>query len=191
MSNIYKDKFISLLNGAAPIHYNIRLGQNVKIGANVVIEKNCIIGDNCLIGHNVVMRERTVLGDNCLIGHNTVFEGDIKVNNHVTIHCQCHITSHMRIGEDTFIGPMVATGNTRNIVHGRGMTLSLKGPTIGRGVRVGLGSILTPGITINDNAYIGAGSVVTKDVPEAQMWFGSPAKFIKMVDGKELFLYSN
>lgn len=161
-------------------------GENVRIGYGVVIEQGCEIGDNTLIAHHTVLRPNTKIGSDCTIGHLVVFEGETHVGGDVYIGSQSHITLGAFICDKVFIGPSVLTANTRNIVHGREIPLIVKGPTILRAARIGGGSHLFPGITIGTNALIGLGSVVTKNVPPMEIWFGNPATYRSMVKESEL-----
>lgn len=148
----------------------------------MVIEGDCYVGDNSFVGNHVVMRPGVKIGSDCMIGHGTVFEGDTLIGDRVLIHAQCHITQHVTMEDDVFLGPMVMTINTRNIKHGReSIELDKKGPYICRAARIGGGSSILPGITIGENALIGAGSVVTKDVPDREVWIGVPAKKVRDV----------
>ena len=185
--NIYKQSYKELLRGQAPIHWSVTFGKNCQVGYGVVIEEGCCFGDNCIIGHGVVMRPGVKMGNNCVAAHLTSFEGEAQIGDRVTIHDNSHITSHIVIEDDVFIGPGVITGNTRHIVHGRSaMQLELKGPVIRRAARIGLGANLAPGIEIGENAEIGIGSVVLKDIPPRQTWVGDPARFLRMVPEYEL-----
>lgn len=186
MGNIYRDRYEDLLGNMAPIHPETRFGDNVKLGNNVVIEKGCKIGSNVIIGHSVVMRPGTIIGDDCMIGHLTVFEGDCLVGKRTLIHAQCHVTKGASIGEDVFIAPFFCGANTPRIVHGRDYPLVLKPYRIERAVRIGVGVVVAPGVVIRENAQIGMGSVVTRDVPARHCWLGNPAAFHREVPTEEL-----
>ena len=186
MSNIYSEKYIDALYGNSPIHWSTKFGKNVRLGVNVVIEKNCIIGDNTFIGHNTVLRPNTVIGKDCVIGHLTVFEGDAIIHDRVLIHAQCHITKNTLIESDVFIAPFFCGANTSRIVHGRDYELKISGPTIRRAARLGIGVLMLPGLEIGENAQVGAGSLVTENVPARQIWFGNPAVYSKDVPVDEL-----
>jgi len=81
---------------------------------------------------------------------------------------------------------MVGTSNTNKIVHGRDIPLKITGPHIKRAARVGSGSMLMPGIVMGENAQVGLGSIVTKNVPDREVWFGVPAVFKRYVYDEEL-----
>ena len=76
----------------------------------------------------------------------------------------------------TFIAPLFCGANTRRIVHGRDYPLVKEGYTIGLGARVAIQVAVLPGVTVGRDALIGAGSVVTKDIPDYAIAFGNPAQ---------------
>ena len=183
--NIYSKKYLDLCGDNDRIHWSTKFGDTVRIGFGTVIEKDCKIGHNTLIGHNCVLRPGTVIGDNCMVGHGTVFEGKCFIGHRVLIHAQCHVTLGTVIEDDVFVAVMVTFANTKNIVHGRNFPLVLEAPIVRRAARIGCNVSLTPGVEIGTNAFIGMGSVVTKNVPAGEMWFGNPARYIKDVPENE------
>ena len=140
-----------------------------------VVEKDCKIGDNTFIGHHTVLRPGTIIGNDCVIGHLTVFEGKCTIGDRVLIEPQCHITLDIIIEDDVFIAPLFCGANTQKIKHGRDFDLKITAPIIRRAARIGIGVLLLPGVEIGENSMIGVGSVVTKDVPPREIWFGNPA----------------
>lgn len=167
--------YTELLGDIYRIHPSTKFGKNVKLGEGVVIEKGCKIGDNTIIGHYCILRPHTSIGKDCTIGHHTVFEGECEIRDRVLIHAQCHITKDVLIEDDVFIAPFFCGANTKRIVHGRKFPLQVTGYIIGRAARIGIGVLVLPDIEIGENAQVGAGSVVTKDVPPREIWFGNPA----------------
>jgi len=175
IGNLNAKKYVNALGNNPPIHPDTRFGKNVRLGYGVVIEKDCIIGDNTFIGHHSVLRPKTKIGNNCVIGHLTVFEGKCTIGDRVSIHAQCHIAIDATIEDDVFIAPFFCGANTKKIKHGRKFDLVETGYTIRRGVRIGIGVLVLPAVEIGENSMIGVGSVVTKDVPPREIWFGNPA----------------
>jgi len=181
----YGDPYEDLLEGMAPVYPGTKIGRNVKLGEGVIIEEGCKIGDNTIIGHHVIMRPHTVIGNNCMVGHLTVFEGDTTVGDRVTVHAQCHITSFTVIEDDVFIGPCFCCINTNRIKHGRDLELRLKGATIRRAARIGARTLMMPETEVGENAQVGAGSLITKNIPTKECWFGSPAIFKRLIPSEE------
>jgi acetyltransferase-like isoleucine patch superfamily enzyme len=150
------------------------------------IERGVKIGENVFIGGYVYIRKGTVIGDNVAIGHNTVIEENVTIGNNVRIQSSCNITKGTIIEDSVFIAPGVKTSNDMYICsHGRPEKSTLKAPLIKRGARIGVGSILAPEVVIGENAFIGAGSLVLKDVPANEMWYGHPAKRIREIPEDE------
>jgi UDP-2-acetamido-3-amino-2,3-dideoxy-glucuronate N-acetyltransferase len=182
--NIYENPYEYALE--APISPDTKFGNNVRIGDGVVIDAGCTIGDNCFIGHNTVIRKGVTIGNNTVIGHLCVVESDTTIGDRVLIHCQCHITKDVVIEDDVFMGVLVGMTNTNRIVHGRNIDLKIEGPKIKRAARIGSGVMLMPGVVVGENAQVGLGSIVTKNIPDREVWFGTPAVFKRCVDEKEL-----
>jgi len=148
-----------------------------RISSCVRIEEHCFIGENTFIGHGVVMRPGTLICHDCIVGHLTVFEGGSKINYGTLIHAQCHITKGVTIGKNVFIAPMFVGANDEKMCHKREcLDFKPNGFTIGDGARIAIGVNVLPGISIGSNTMLGAGAVVTKDIPDNTIAWGAPAK---------------
>jgi UDP-2-acetamido-3-amino-2,3-dideoxy-glucuronate N-acetyltransferase len=150
------------------------------------ISPDVTIGEGTRIGNFVMIRSNTQIGEGCTIGSYVDIEGDVVIGNHVSLQSGCYITRGVVIEDDVFLGPRVITMNDKRIVHRRpGLTFLREGPRIQRGARVGGGSVLLPGVTIGANGFVGAGSVVTRDVPEGAIVVGNPARVVGTVPSEE------
>lgn len=153
----------------------VEIGQNCVIGSNAVIYASNKIGNNVLIGDGASLREGGV------IGNNVVFSRLCTTNHHVTIKDDAkildttHITSRTIIEEEVFVGTGVNTTNDNR--------MTIKGTEVGdaniivlkKGCKIGSGATLLPNVKVGENAIVGAGSVVTKDVPDGVTVMGIPA----------------
>ncbi len=156
------------------------IGENVKVRSGTVIYWGTRIGNNSSVGHNAVIRERTIIGHDTYIGSLTAFEGDTKVGNYVGIHTQCHITKFCDIGDYTFIAPLFVGANDQAMAHRRaGHGQNLVGFTTEKYVRIAVGVTVLPGVRFGEGCIVGAGSVVTKDVPPYTVVMGVPARVVK------------
>ena len=148
------------------------------IGADAVIRSGTVIyavvriGDGLQTGHNVVIREQNEIGHRLNIWNNSAIDYGCTIGHNVKIHNNVYICQHTVIEDDVFIAPGVMTTNDLYPVNYEG----LKGPIIRRGARIGANATLLPGVTIGEGALIGAGSVVTKDIPPRTIAYGSPAR---------------
>ncbi len=96
------------------------------------------------------------------------------------------MTAYSTIEEDVFIAPCVVTTNDNFMGRTEARLAAMKGPTIRRGARIGGGAVLLPGIEIGEEAFVGAGAVVAKDVPPRAVIVGNPARVIRDVPDEEL-----
>lgn len=174
--NRFKDCFVS---------EKAEIGEGTIVRTGAIIEEECRIGKNCRIGYHAVLRKGTVIGDNSVFGTLSVSEGFNKIGNHVTIHSQCHITQTVEIEDWVFIAPFFCGANTKKIVHGRRYELVKEGYRIKAGARIAIGVLVMPGVTIGRETLIGAGSLVTRDIPDFAIAYGSPAKVVGVVPLEE------
>jgi UDP-2-acetamido-3-amino-2,3-dideoxy-glucuronate N-acetyltransferase len=152
-----------------------------------VIFPDVTIGDGTRIGNFVMIRSDTLIGEHCTIGSYVDIEGEVVIGHHVSLQSGCYITRGVVIEDEVFCGPRVITMNDKRISHRRpGLEFVREGPRIERAARVGGGSVLLPGVTIGANAFVGAGSVVTKDVPAGAIVVGNPARIVGTVRSEEL-----
>ena len=174
------------VENAPYVHPSILIGKGTIIKPTAVIEENCIIGDNCFIGHNVVMRNGARVGNNTKISHFTLFEENVTVGNDVTINDFCGLAKNMVVEDQVFVGAFVNTANDRYMVHLRRHIQPFveEPPIYRRACRIGCNCIILPRVEIGENAVVGAGSVVTKNVGPRTVVYGNPARFIMMVPEK-------
>lgn len=140
------------------------------------------IGEGTRLGNFVMIRSSTIIGRECTVGSYVDIEGDVVIGDHVSLQSGVYVTRGVVIEDEVFCGPRVITMNDKRIVHRRpNLTWEKAAPRILRAARVGGGSVLLPGITVGENALVGAGSVVTRDVPDRTIVVGNPARVIGIV----------
>lgn len=154
------------------------IAHDVKLGKNVVVYHEelvnlygCDIGDNTKIGAFVEIRKRVSIGSNC------------------KIQAFAFIPEGVSVGDNVFIGPHVCFVNDRfprATVAGRLQEESdwaMEQTVVERGASIGANSTILGGLTIGENALVGAGSVVTEDVPPNSIVVGNPARVIRQIGG--------
>lgn len=163
----------------------LRIGMHGLIREGTIIYRATTIGDHFQTGHHALIREENIIGNNVSIGTNTVLESGNKIGNNVRIHSLCFL-ENTTIGNDVFIGPHVVFTDDPHPACPRYKECVL-GAIVEDNVSIGANSTILPGIQIGRNSLIGAGSVVTKDVPPNSVMAGVPAKRIKEINELECF----
>ena len=161
----------------------IVVGSGCAIGPNAVIYYDVNIGNNTLIGDGASIREQCVVGSFDIIGRYVTVNYNTKIGDNVKIMDGTHITGNAKVGNNVFIGMLVSTANDNNLNERKYSEKDI-GPTIENDATVGEGASILPGLTLGQGSLIGAGSVVTKDVPARAVVMGVPARIIKYMDGK-------
>jgi len=147
------------------------------IRSHTVIYLGNTIGENFQTGHGVMIREFNKIGDNVSIGTHSVIEHHVGIGNNVRIHSNVFIPEYSILENDSWVGPNVVFTNALYPL-GNNVKQQLKGPEIKAGAKIGANATLLPNIVIGENSLIGAGSVVTHNVPDCKVVVGNPAKII-------------
>jgi acetyltransferase-like isoleucine patch superfamily enzyme len=164
----------------------------LEIGAGTIVSTGAIVfagttlGERVIVGDGARVRERCVIGDDVVIGSGSLIENDTTVGALTRIQAEAYITAYSTLEENVFIAPCVVTTNDNYMGRTEKRHELIKGPTIRRGARVGGGAILCPGVEIGEEAFVGAGAVVTKDVPPRVVVVGNPARVLRDVPAEEL-----
>ena len=162
------------------------LGAGTIVSTGAVVFAGTTIGERVIVGDQACVRERCTIGDDVVIGRGSLVENDTSVGALTKIQAHAYITAYSLLEDNVFIAPCVITTNDNYMGRTEKRHELIKGPTIRRGARVGGGSVLLPGIEIGEEAFIGAGAVVLRDVPAKAVMVGSPARQIRDVPDEEL-----
>src|SRR5206468_9902067 len=135
------------------------------VWTGAVVFAGTSIGERVIVGDQSCVRERCTIGDDVVIGRGALVENDTTVGARTKIQAEAYITAYSTLEDDVFIAPCVVTTNDNFMGRTERRKGLMKGPTIRRGARIGGGAILCPGIEVGEEGFVGAGAVVTKDVP--------------------------
>ena len=165
--------------GRAVASLALRIGRDSVVRSGSVIYAGSLIGDSFETGHNVVVREENRIGSNVKIWSNTVIDYACVIGDRVRIHAGCYVAPLSEIEEDVFLGPGASLANDPH--PGSTTHLCMRGPTIKAGAQIGMNATILPFITVGARALVGAGAVVTRDVPPGMIVVGNPARILKPV----------
>jgi len=185
-------------------YHNSKIPSSVKIGQNVVIEENVEIGENTVIEHNAVIHSGTKIGKNCLVRTHASIGGDgygyiemgkglvkqphlggVTLSDNVEIGSNTCVVRGMI--NDTYLGEYVKVDNLVHIAHDcfiDDYSFIIAGAELSGYVRVGKRSRVAPNacvkqrLSIGNDAIVGLGAVVTKNVPDGKVVVGNPAKIL-------------
>ena len=167
--------------GKKPGELETRIGARAVIRSHTVIYAGNVIGDDFQTGHGALVREENQIGDNVSIGSHSIVEHHVVIGNGVRIHSNVFVPEFSVLEDDCWLGPNVVVTNAR-YPRSKNVKESLKGATIKRGAKIGAHATLLPGIVIGENALVGAGAVVVRDVPAGAVVVGNPARVIKRIE---------
>lgn len=153
----------------------LRIGARSLVRSGSVIYEGSVIGRRFESGHGAVIREGNLIGDDCCVWSHSVVDYGCIIRNRVRIHNGVYICQYSRLEDDAFVGPGTIFLNSPH----PGCDFErqcMRGPTVMKGAKIGGGCVVFPFVTIGPRAVVGAGSVVTKDVPAGKVVHGSPAR---------------
>ena len=164
----------------------LELGVGTIVSTGAVVFAGTTIGERVIVGDQACVRERCTIGDDVVIGRGSLVENDTSVGALTKIQANAYITAYSLLEDKVFIAPCVVTTNDNFMGRTEKRHELVKGPTIRRGARIGGGCVLLPGIEIGEEAFVGAGAVVIRDVPPRALVVGNPARQIREVRDEEL-----
>jgi len=150
------------------------LGSGARLRSGTVLYAGSRIGARLQTGHHVVIREDCEIGDDVAVWSNTVIDYGCRIGDDVKIHCNCYVAQYTDIGDGAFLAPGVTCAN--DLYPGQAESASVMcGPVIGAGAQLGVNVTVLPYVRLGEGCIVGAGSVVTRDVPAGAVVYGNPA----------------
>ncbi len=148
------------------------IGDNARIRDGSILYTDVKIGDRFRTGHDVLVREATTIGDDVLLGTKTVVDGEVTIGSHGSFQTGVYIPQGTEIGDNVFFGPHAVVTNDPYPIREQS---AIEGVVIEDGVSVGANATILPGVRVGHDSFIGAGAVVTEDVPPETLAVGAPA----------------
>ncbi len=154
---------------------NLRIGPGAVVRSGSVIYAGSQIGARLNVGHNAIIREENAIGDDFSLWSNSAVDYGCTIGHRVKIHHNVYVAQFTILEDDVFLAPgvMIANDLHPGCAHSREC---MKGPTIKKGAQIGVNATILPLVTIGAGALVGAGSVVTRDVPPGAVVVGNPAR---------------
>lgn len=156
------------------------IGAGSRVRSGTIIYAGSTLGASTQTGHHALIRENNIIGDRCSVGTNAVLEPGNRIGNDARIHSHCFL-EHVVLGDRVFLGPGVVFTDDPHPPCPRYDECVL-GAVVEDDVAIGGNATILPGVRVGAGALIGAGSVVTTDVPRGVVVAGSPARVVKHID---------
>jgi len=162
------------------------LGDGTVVSTGAIVFAGSQVGARVILGDQSCVRERVTIGDDVVLGRGSLVENDTTIGAMSRIQADAYITAYSTLEDHVFVAPCVVTTNDDFMGRTEQRLERIAGPTIRRGARVGGGAVLCPGVVIGEEAFVGAGAVVTRDVPDRTVVVGNPARVLRQVPPEEL-----
>ena len=140
-----------------------------------------VVPENTNVWQFCVVLPKAQIGENCNICSHCMIENNVRVGNNVTIKNGVQLWDGITLEDNVFVGANVSFTNDL-YPRSKANDWQCVPTVVKRGASIGVGSTILCGVTIGENAMIGAGSVVTKDVPAGELWLGNPARFVRKIE---------
>jgi acetyltransferase-like isoleucine patch superfamily enzyme len=164
----------------------LQLGAGTVVSTGAIVFAGTTIGERVIVGDQACVRERCTIGDDVVVGRGSLVENDTQVGARTKIQADAYVTAYSLLEEDVFIAPCVVTANDNFMGRTERRHALRRGPTVRRGARIGAAAVLLPGIEVGEEAFVGAGAVVIRDVAPRAVVVGNPARQIREVPDDEL-----
>ena len=159
----------------------LRIGDGARIRAGTIIYGGSSLGADLQTGHNVVIREEVEAGRSLRVWNGTTIDYGVRIGDRVKLHTNVYVAQFTIIEDDAFLAPGVTIAN--DLHPGREYSrVAMRGPKICRGAQLGVNSTILPYVEIGAGALVGAGSVVSRDVPAGSVVYGNPARVAKRTE---------
>ena len=156
------------------------IGNYALIRSGSILFSGTRIGNHLQTGYYAIIREENEVGDHFSLWSQSIVDYGCKIGNGVKIHSGCYVAQYTTLEDDVFLAPGVMIANDFH-PGSRFSKECMRGPTVKKGAQIGCNVTIVPFVTIGEYALIGAGSVVTKDIPPYSVAYGNPARVTKKI----------
>jgi acetyltransferase-like isoleucine patch superfamily enzyme len=153
------------------------VGEDVVLRSGAIIYAGVAIGAATVVGHHTLLRSHVAVGSDSQLGHNLTVERQCRIGDGVRMSPGTHLTASTEVATSAFLGAGVHTINDKQLIwRDPDHQTELAPPRFCESCKVGSGSTVLAGITIGAHSLVGAGSVVTRDIPPHATAYGVPAR---------------
>lgn len=163
-----------------------KIADNCLIGAQTVIYAGSRIGDSVLVADQASIRENVTIGERTIVGRGVAIENNCSVGARCKLETNVYLAAYSKVGDDAFVAPGTLTSNDNFIGRTDERFKHYGGVTIERGGRIGVGAVILPNKTVEADAVVAAGAVLTHDAKAGMIVAGVPARPHRPVPEEQL-----
>ena len=167
-------------------HNGPLVADRVRIGSHSIIYAGCTLAEDVYVADLATIREEVVVGEKTIVGRGVAIENSCSIGAYCKLESNAYITAYSTIGDHVFVAPGVLTSNDNFLGRTEERFKHFKGATLESGSRLGVGSIVLPGVELPEEGVLAAGALLTKNGKEAAVHVGIPAKPIRPVPPEQL-----
>jgi acetyltransferase-like isoleucine patch superfamily enzyme len=168
-----------------------KIDSDCIIGTGAIIYRGSTLGRKVLVADLATVRENVTIGDFTIVGRGAAIENFSTIGRYCKLETNTYITAYSELADRVFVAPCVATSNDNFVGRTEERFDHYKGIIAEKGARIGVNATILPGKRIGADALIGAGAVVTKDVPPKRIFARAPAKDVGPVPEEQLLENQN
>ncbi|ULQ56243.1 N-acetyltransferase [Flavihumibacter rivuli] len=158
------------------------LSPTAFIHPSSIVDTGAVVGEGTRIWHYCHLMPGAVVGSNCTIGQNVYIDNNVIIGNGVKVQNNVSLYNSVSLADEVFIGPSVVFTNVINPRAFIERKQEFRPTLVGRGASIGANATIICGVSIGEYAMVGAGAVVTRDVPPYALVMGNPARVVGKVD---------
>lgn len=162
------------------------IGSDCIIGAHVVLYAGCALASGVMVADQASIREDVSVGTQTIIGRGVAVENECSIGKRCKLETNVYLTAYSTIEDDVFMAPGVLTSNDNYIGRTEERFEHYGGVTVERGGRLGLGAVILPNKTVESDAVVAAGAVLTRDAEAEVIVAGVPARPLRPVPPEQL-----
>jgi acetyltransferase-like isoleucine patch superfamily enzyme len=164
-----------------PVPDRLVVGPDARLRTGTILYAGSRIGARLQTGHHTIIREECTIEDDVAVWSNSVIDYGCTIGAGVKIHTNCYVAQFSEIGDNAFLAPGVSFAN--DLYPGdEDSAANMRGPVIEPGAQLGVNVTVLPYVRVGAGAIVGAGSVVTRDIPAGMVAYGNPAKPVGRVE---------
>ena len=162
------------------------ISDRVRIGSHSILYSGCELSEDVFVADLATIREDVSIGERTIVGRGVAIENRCVIGSYCKLETNAYITAYSEVGDRVFVAPGVLTSNDNFIGRTEERFKHFKGAVLKDNSRLGVGSVVLPGVEMKEESVLAAGSVLTRNATSGHIHMGIPAKPVRPVPSDQL-----